>query len=72
MKSQEEKISALEKRIQSQAKRIARLETHLIADKPKPQQKRESRYVPKLKGVKMTKGMIHQRIEEKFRKNKAA
>lgn len=52
-------------------KRIARLETESKANKPK--RKRKSTYVPKLKWTKMpTKQEIHERIDRKFAKKKAA
>ncbi len=52
-------------------KRIARLETERKAEKPK--RKRKSTYVPKLKWTKMpTKQEIHERIDRKFAKKKAA
>lgn len=64
----QERIQQLEQSNQTLLRRIAKLEAKLNGDKPKKQ----SKYVPKIKGRFHTKDDAHRWIDLKFNKKKAA
>lgn len=69
-----DRITLLEAKQKSQAKKIQRLEAELKPKKEKEKAKRKSKYVPKIKIThKLTKAEIHERIDNRFlRKAKVA
>ena len=62
----QERIQQLEQINQTLLRRIAKLEAKQNGDKPKKQ----SKYVPKIKGVVKTKADAHAYIENRFQKRK--